>query len=403
MTAGGDALARDGEGRVVFVEGALPGERVRAVVTSARKDYARAVTVDVVEASPDRVAPPCAARAAGCGGCSWQHVEAGAQIRLKVEIVEDALRRIARVDLGAAGLTIGTRRPPAPPRRTTVRLGVGPDGRAGERRRSSHDLVLADACQAVHPRLEELVVDGRFVGAREVVLRVGDASGERAAWAPPAGGGRGRQPGGPTAMPRFDVPVDVRVGRDAVVHEAVGAAWLRVSIESFFQSGPEAAAALVEAVDAAIGDALPAGAHLLDAYAGVGLFGASLGAAHGARVTAIETGRAAVADARVNLERAGVDHTVVRGEVGRWRPGAAAPPVDVVVADPSRTGLGRPGTAAVVAAGAPRLVLVSCDPASFARDAVLLADGGYDLRHIELVDAFPDTFHIEVVARFDRR
>jgi tRNA/tmRNA/rRNA uracil-C5-methylase (TrmA/RlmC/RlmD family) len=210
-------------------------------------------------------------------------------------------------------------------------------------------------------------------------------------------------PQGPPATPRFEVPDDVRVGRDAVVHESVGGAWLRVSIESFFQSGPEAAAALVDAVDAAIGDALPAGAHLLDAYAGVGLFGASLGAAHGARLTAIETAPAAVADARVNLERAGVDHTVVRSEVGRWRPGADEPPVDVVVADPSRTGLGRPGTSAVVAAGAPRVVLVSCDPASFARDTVLLADAGYHLGHVELVDAFPDTFHVEAVARFDRR
>lgn len=392
MTAGGDALARDAEGRVVFVEGALPGERVRAVVTSARKDYARAVTLEVVEASPDRVAPPCVARAAGCGGCSWQHVGAGAQARLKVEILEDALRRIARVDLDAAGLTIGTRRPTTRPRRTTVRLGVGPDGRAGERRRASNDLVVADACQAVHPRLEELVVAGRYDGAGEVVLRVGVASGERAAWAPP-----------PAGSLRFALPGDVRVGARAVVHEAVGDAWLRVSMPSFFQSGPEAATALVESVDAAIGHALPEGGHLVDAYAGIGLFGATLGTVHGARVTAIETGRSAVADARVNLERAGVDHTVVGGEVGRWRPDATAPAVDVVVADPSRTGLGRPGTAAVAAAGAPRVVLVSCDPASFARDTVLLGEAGYVLRRVELVDAFPDTFHLEAVARFDRR
>ena len=405
MTAGGDALARDADGRVVFVEGALPGERVRALVTSARKDYARAVTVEVVEASPDRVAPPCAARVAGCGGCSWQHVDAGAQTRLKVEIVVDALRRIAHVDLEEAGLTVGTRRPLEPPRRTTVRLGVGPDGRAGERRRSSHDVVVADACQAVDPHLEQLVVSGRFFDAGEVVLRVGVASGERAAWVPPAASSKGRRgPRSPAPPPpRYEVPDDVRVGPDAMVHEAVADAWLRVSISSFFQSGPVAATALVEAVEAAVGDALTPGGHLLDAYAGVGLFGASLGAAHGARVTAIETGRAAVADAEVNLERAGIDHTVVRSEVGRWRPEVGAPPVDVVVADPSRTGLGRPGTAAVAAAGAPRLVLVSCDPASLARDTALLGDAGYALTGVELVDAFADTFHIEAVAGFDRR
>lgn len=401
MTPGGDAIARDGDGRVVFVEGALPGERVRAVVTSARKDYARAVTVEVVEASPDRVAPPCAARRDGCGGCSWQHVDAGAQTRLKVEILRDALRRIARLDPEASGVNIATRPAPAAPRRTTVRLGVGPDGRAGERRRSSHDLVIAEACQTVHPRLEELVVEGRYHGAHEVVLRVGVASGERAAWAPaPSQGMKGRDRG--SAIPRIEVPGDVHVGPDAVVHEAVGPTWLQVSITSFFQSGPEAAAALVDAVGDAIGDALPVGGHLVDAYAGVGLFGATLGASRRARVTAIETAGPALADAAVNLDRAGVEHVLVRSEVGRWRPEAIAPAVDVVVADPSRTGLGRPGTAAVVAAGASRVVLVSCDPASLARDVGLLGQAGYRPSSITLVDAFPDTFHIEAVTAFNR-
>jgi 23S rRNA (uracil1939-C5)-methyltransferase len=401
MTAGGAALARDGDGRVVFVEGALPGERVRAVVTSARRDYAHAVTVEVVDPSPDRVAPPCAARAEGCGGCSWQHVAGGAQARLKVDIVIDALRRIARVD-PVAGLAITTRRPSAPARRTTVRLGVGPEGRAGERRRSSHDLVIADACQAVHPRLEELVVAGRYHGAAEVVLRVGVASGERAAW-PLAPAGRGRRPAAGSSTPPVEVPADVDVGPDAVVHEEVAGAWLEVHIGSFFQSGPDAADALVAAVDAAAGDALPPGGHLVDAYAGVGLFGATVGAARGVRVTAIETSPAAVADAETNLARAGVDHVVVRSEVGQWRPETGGPPVDVVVADPSRTGLGRPGTAAVAGAQAARIILVSCDPASLARDTALLATAGYTLAGVEVVDAFPDTFHIEAVARFDRR
>jgi 23S rRNA (uracil1939-C5)-methyltransferase len=126
------------------------------------------------------------------------------------------------------------------------------------------------------------------------------------------------------------------------------------------------------------------------------------------RATAIETAPTAVADAVANLEAAGVDATVVRSEVGRWRPSArgrrgSAARVDAVVADPARSGLGRPGVAALAATEAPRLVLVSCDPGSLGRDVRLLGDAGYELRSVELVDAFPDTFHVEAVCRFDRR
>ena len=384
MAAGGDAIARDGDGRVVFVSGALPGERVRARVVQAKKDFARAEVVEVVASSPDRVEPPCAARAAGCGGCPWQHVSGDAQPALKLAIVEDALGRIGR--FASDGLPPITSPPLVErPLRTSARLGVLPDGRVGQRRRGGNDVVGTSACLAAHPLLEELIVHGRFAfvdGGDDVVLRVGVASGERAVSSAVA------------------VPDDVVVGEGAVVHESVAGAWLQVSLGSFFQSGPVAAGALVAAVDRAVGDAL-VGGHLVDAYAGVGLFGATVGASRGARVTSIESDPVANGDARVNL--AEVDAVVVEGEVGRWRPRPGEPAVDVVVADPARSGLGRPGAAAVVAAGAPRVVLVSCDPASLARDARLLVDAGWDLRGVELVDAFPDTFHVEAVGRFDRR
>jgi tRNA/tmRNA/rRNA uracil-C5-methylase (TrmA/RlmC/RlmD family) len=137
----------------------------------------------------------------------------------------------------------------------------------------------------------------------------------------------------------------------------------------------------------------------VDAYAGVGLFASVLAARTGARVVAVENDRAAVADARVNL--ADLDARVVDAEVGRWRLRRDDPVPALVVADPSRTGLGRPGVAALAAALAPRLVLVSCDPASLGRDAALLAAAGYRLVSVALVDAFPDTFHVETVSRFD--
>ncbi len=389
MVAGGAALARDDDGRVVFVEGALPGERVRVRLTDERRDFARAVAVEVVEASPHRVAPPCAALASGCGGCTWQHVAPAAQVGFKAGIVLDALRRIAKV-----GDPPEPRVAPlcGPALRTTARLAVSTEGRAGHRRRSGgDDAMVTDACGVAHPSLEELVVGGRYPGAGEVLLRAAVASGERLV----------RTDGDPGAVVVPDGVAVVGSGGRAFVHEDVGGRRFRISDESFFQAAPAAAETLVRAVADAVDDALGPGGHLVDAYAGVGLFASTLASAGGAvRVTAIESHAAAVADARTNL--ADLDARVVAGEVGRWRPGSHDQTVDVVVADPSRPGLGRPGVAALSATGAPRLVLVSCDPASLARDARLLAGAGYRLATLALVDAFPHTFHVETVARFDR-
>jgi len=403
MVAGGAALARDETGRVVFVDGALPTELVVARIDEARPDFARASVVEVLQASPDRVGPTCPALAAGCGGCGWLYVHPEAQVRFKVDIVLDALRRIGRLtdppvpaiqQLGGPAL------------RTTARLGVSASGRAGHNRRvavpghrrqgararRSSDVVATEACLAAHPCLGELITAGRYPGASEVLLRVGLASGERLV----------RVDGGVDGV---EVPDDVsvvpKVGpRLGYVHEEVAGRRLRIGSESFFQSGPVAAAGLVAAVLAAAGDALAGGKHLVDLYAGVGLFASVLGARCGARVTAVESSPAATADAMVNL--ADLDAEIVTGEVARWRlgPGEATP--EVVVADPARPGLGRPGVASVVAAGAARVVLVSCDPASLARDTQLLSASGYRLASLTLVDAFAHTAHVETVSRFDR-
>lgn len=385
MAAGGAALAREDGGRVVFVEGALPGERVRALVTESRKDFARAVAVEILEASPERVAPPCAALAAGCGGCTWQYVSAAGQSRLKAEIVTDALRRIAKLA-----------EPPAPEHaplsgpalRTTARLAVSPTGRAGHRPHAGAGAVETDACLAAHPLLEELIVAGRYPGAREVLLRVSVATGERLVLVD-RGAARVQVPEGVGVFEEGD-------RRPAFVHEEVAGRRFRISAGAFFQAGPVVAEGLVAAVDAAIGDALGDGGVLVDLYAGVGLFAATIGAGHRAKVIAVESDPSAVADARINLT--GLDAKVVASEVGHWRPR----PAGVVVADPSRSGLGRPGAGAVAATGAARVVLVSCDPASLARDTVLLAGAGYRLASVALVDAFPHTFHVETVSLFDR-
>src|SRR5437879_4596509 len=177
VAAGGDGIARAPDGRVVFIEGALPGERVRAEVTQERRDFLKARAVDIAVASPDRVAPPCPFVAAGCGGCQWQHVAVPAQHRLKAAIVADALRRIAH--LPAAPVHPDVLAVPPDAYRTTLRLAVDREGRASFRRRHGHELVAVDACLVSHPALEDLVVAGRFRGATDVTLRVSAATGER--------------------------------------------------------------------------------------------------------------------------------------------------------------------------------------------------------------------------------
>ena len=381
MAAGGAAVAREATGRVVLVDGALPGETVDAVLTEERSSYARARVSAVLEPSPDRVTPPCPHVVRGCGGCGWQHISLEAQRRYKTGVVSEALRRIGGVE-GAEVL------PASPARlagyRTTLRLRS--DGaRPGFRRYRGHEVVPVDSCLVAHPLLGELLAAGDFGAATDITLRCGARTGERLAVLGPSSGGA-------------SLPASVRVigedelaaGRRAWIFEEVAGKRLRLSAESFFQASPEGAEVLVSLVGSALSGA-PDGP-LVDAYGGVGLFAATVGA--GRPVMLLECSAPAAADARVNVPSA----SVRRVDVARWRASKAA----VVVADPPRAGLGAAGVAALVASRPSHLALVSCDPASLGRDAALLTARGFALEWAALVDMFPGTPHIEVVSRFVR-
>lgn len=374
VAAGGDGLAREDDGRVVFVPGALPGERVLIEVVEERRDFARGRLLEVIDASPARVAPPCPELARGCGGCAWQHVEIDAQRDLKAQIVTDALRRIAKLDDVPVSPTVEL---PSEGYRTTLRAAVH-KGRAGYRKARSHAVRTVDSCLVTHPLVADLLVHGRYGRANEVTLRCGARTGERLAAPHPTDA-------------RIDVPADVR--RDHIHEEVAGRRW-RVSAQSFFQARPDGADALVELVRAAAGDMASTGT-ALDLYSGVGLFAGAL-AGDGWSVTAVEGSSAAVADARVNLAADAVD--TVRADVTAWTPS----PADLVVADPSRAGLGAAGVRTVISAAPARLILVSCDPAALARDTGLLVQSGYDVTSLTPVDLFPHTPHVETVTVFDR-
>jgi 23S rRNA (uracil1939-C5)-methyltransferase len=382
FAAGGEAIARDDDGRVVFVRGALPGEVVQAELTTVKRDWARAITVNVLDASPDRLTPPCESRREGCGGCGWQHMTVEAQRSARVDIVADALRRTGGiadpvVENGGGVAPVGYR--------TTVRVAATADGRAGFRAEQTHDVVEAPNCLVAHATLAALLPDLRLDPGVEPTLRVSVATGELAArWDHAVGEVHG-------------LPAGTATGARATLHEDVAGRRLRVSMGSFFQSGPQAAELLVDSVRRAAPE-LDDARLVVDAYAGVGMFAACVTDAP-ARVIVIETSRSALGDAAHNLTDR--DAEIIRGEVGGWRV-AAESDVDVAIADPARSGLGKPGVNALTRTEAPVLVLVSCDPASLGRDARLLGEAGYRHERSWVVDTFPHTTHVEVVTRFVR-
>lgn len=379
VATGGAALGNAPDGKTAFITGAIPGEQVRVSVDAVHKSRIEASTIAVLEPSPDRVEPACPHLADGCGGCDWQHVSPDRQSNLRREIVADCLRRLARMD--DIDIRVGPMLSPVG-YRTTVRAAVV-NGKAAYRMAGSHDTVTIGECLVAHPLVEELLVDGWFGSATEVVVRAGANTGERLVIVDPV-------------IEDVRLPDSVKVvGRDELMagkrphyHEEIGGLRLQISADSFFQCRPDGAMILAELAGDAVSDAEGT---LLDAYCGMGLFGALSGI--GRSVIGVESNASAAADAAYNL---GPHGRVAECDFEKWN----SEPVGVVIADPSRTGLRRKGCDRIAETGAERVALISCDPASLARDAGLLAERGYTLDHLTVLDLFGHTSHVETVTRF---
>lgn len=392
--ASGSAVGRDETGRAVFCEGGLPGEVVRVEIHTEKKRFARGRVIEVLDRSADRIEPVCATHAVGCGGCDLAHASTSLQRAMKVRVVADALTRIGRLDADVVQALLDASEPhrttvAARGYRTTARLHIA-DGRAGYRKRSSHEVVLPTMCGVVHPLVEEMILDGLYEDSSgtEVVLRVSAATGERIAVVDGDSDGP-ELPSDVTVTSR----TELAFGRQVFISEqAAGRSW-QVSAGSFFQAGPTVASALVDAVRSAVGpvdDAV-----VVDAYAGIGLFGGTVGAAARSLIS-VEQSASSTADARVNL--ADVAATIVEQDVDRW----SAVDADIVIADPARAGLGAKGVQSLDRCKADRFVLVSCDTGSLGRDVGLLTERGYSLDSVQVIDAFPDTSHVETVVGLTR-
>ena len=392
MAHGGEGVGRY-EGKAVFVAGAIPGERVRVSITAEKSSWARARLEEVVTPAPARVTPPCP-HFVECGGCQWQHMAYDEQLKWKSSIVAGQLRHLGGVSDPEIGPIVASSNPYGYRNRMTFHV---ENGSPGLYRHRSRRLVPISACLLLVPGLAELYDRlGDLSGVHEMTLRIGVASGEGMVLI------RGRIPEQAAGWAASVVRLAGRRFEPEIgppyVHEEVAGVRFRITGPAFFQVNTVGAESLVELVR----DALqPSGSDtLLDAYAGVGLFAATVGKAAG-RVIAVESSGVALADLRHNLNEAGVaDHQVVRG---RFEEVAPATSWSLAVCDPPRTGLAEPGVSAVVAGGPRRSAYVSCDPASLARDTRLLDSAGYRLVRATPVDLFPQTFHVETVAEFELR
>lgn len=391
MAHGGEGVGRH-HGKTIFVAGAIPGERVKVRISHEKASWARAELAEVIEPAESRRSPPCSHFGA-CGGCQWQYLQYQAQLQWKASIVAGQLRHLGQITDALLDPIVAPGPPFAYRNRMTFHVA---DGRGGLYRVRSRELVPLSACLLLTPLLAELyprLVD--LDGVRELTLRAGVRTGELLALV------KGKVPAGART---WGVQVAHLKGRsfepvigEAHLHELVAGVRFRISGVGFFQVNTNGADALVRLVEDALQPA--ADETLLDAYAGVGLFSATVGRSAG-RVVAVESNSRAAADLHHNLAGAGVGEAEVVG--GRLETVPLTGTWDVAVCDPPRAGLGRAGIEAVTSGSPRRLAYVSCDPASLARDARMLAEYGYALVQATPVDLFPQTFHIETVARFDR-
>ena len=379
MAHGGEAVGRY-EGRVVFVRDALPGESVLAEITAtpAHGRFMRARAVDIVTASPDRVRPPCR-YADRCGGCDWQHISLAAQRRLKATVIAEQLTRIggepadrwSHLEVEALeGDVDGLRW------RTRMRYAVDSEGRPGLRAHHTHDVVAVTECLIASPAIGGAeVLDRAWPGAREVL---------------------GVQPDGSSVVLPDPAPGQARVTQRAADRD-----WT-FDATAFWQVHPGAADALVLAVQALVRPR--PGDHLVDLYAGVGLFAGAYAETlgPGGRVDAVEADETAIKGARRSLHDLSTVH-IHHDRVDRWLRRGPLRHCDLVVLDPPRTGAGQEVMERISALRPRAIAYVACDPAALARDVAGARQMGWEMTALRAFDLFPMTHHVECVALLESR
>jgi 23S rRNA (uracil1939-C5)-methyltransferase len=400
--AGGRMIARV-DGQIVFVSGAIPGERVRVRVERVAKSVGYAETIDIEQPSPDR-------RPFGdafCGGCLYGHVSYPRQLAIKSQVIDDAFRRIGRLPLASA---VPVAPSPEDGYRMRARLHLR-GRRLGFFREGTHDVCDARQTRQLLPAtcdvldaLSAVIQSGGLDAIREVELSENLDASERVVFLDAASEiGEGEVDrlaaiGGLTGIASAFASAGEPYVVDRITVDDVCVA-LRRHVLAFFQGNRHL---LVEFV-AHVTRQVPESSPTLDLYAGVGLFALGAAAARGADVTAVEGDRIAAADLAINATAAASSVKAVHQSVEDFfRHSPRRDPSATVVADPPRTGMSKEALDGIVASGAARLIYVSCDVATLARDSRRLVDGGYSIERIDAFDLFPNTPHVETVVVFGR-
>jgi 23S rRNA (uracil1939-C5)-methyltransferase len=419
----GNGLGRLPDGRVFFAPFTAPGDEVDIRVREARGDFVTADLVQVVRPGDGRTEPACP-YFGRCGGCQWQHLAAPAQAAWKQRVLEELLVRVGKLH----GIPVPAPLTPVGPweYRARAQLKVAGRGRIGFHQRETTRLVDVARCPLLDPRLNAVLrvlremrtpdVTALFPGLQEVWLAAATGGPdvlvslfarprERGAVrllfhtlreAAPGLRGVVVLEGGPRDNPRI---ADWHGDRSLTEH--VGAWRFRIGATAFFQVSGLAAGALTTLVEEA---AQTTGRErVLDLYCGVGTFTVPL-AQRASEVVGVEAHPGAAADAAHNLAQSGCSHArVLRAEVEEALPALARQgPWDLVVLDPPRQGCSRRLLELLPGVDARRLVYVSCDPSTLARDLGVLARAGFQCRSLQPVDLFPQTFHLETVALLER-
>ena len=386
LVYGGEGLGRL-DGRVVLAPFVLPGERIRAQAGQEKPGLVRARTLQVLEPAPERVPAPCP-YFARCGGCHYQHAPYQLQLAAKQEILREELRRVGKLD-PPAEIAVVAAEPWGYRNRAQLHI---EGGRLGYWEARSHRLCAIDQCPIASPKLNQAIAsltlmlrDPRWPGfvraielftdEEQVQLNVIEAA-------------------RPVARRFFEWCAEQISGLVPGALDYQGR--YRVSGPSFFQANRLLLAPLVESALEGAG-----GESALELYAGVGLFSLALGGRF-QKVIAVESGSAAVRDLQFNLERAGCAGVYAKKVTAEEHLASLDHAPDLVLADPPRAGLGKTVVRRLADLRPSRITVISCDPATLARDLAGLVAAGYHIDKMTLVDLFPQTYHLETVVQLSR-
>ena len=431
MIYGGNGLARlpadeCGRGKAAFLPFVLAGEKIEATITEEKTSFARAHADRILEPSPHRVEPGCP-YFGPCGGCHYQHANYEHQLEIKKDILLETLRRTAKVDLPGDILVH-----PSPPwnyrNRSRLQVQTSPEFKTGYFKMASHELLAIEECPISSPLINRGIArfwqvgrEGKVPpGVREIeffanaddskmLIQISAASDTRRAavrsWAEDFHTSMSEIAGivvfRENSKGGFHPPEKlVSVGSDHLTYQTERTPY-RVSAGSFFQTNRHLTDELVKIVTQD-----QSGELALDLYAGVGLFSTALSDFH--HIVSVESSQTASGDLSYNLPSNGVavhdttEHFLAgvqnTGRIGKGIvPSHTFHKPDLAVVDPPRGGLGERVARMLATLGAPRVVYVSCDPVTLARDLVILLAAGYRIEQMHLVDLFPQTYHLESV------